>query len=106
MQRAAIYVRISETDAQFDKAASQEALCRTFAQRNGYDVVQVYVDDGISGYKFKGRPEFLRLLTDAEAGRFDVLVATFEDRLSRQPVGEACSDGGLRARRCPLAHDS
>lgn len=99
-QRAAIYCRISETDERVDKVATQEATCRKFARSQGYDVVQVYADDGISGYKFKDRPDYLQMLTDAEAGGFQVLVATFEDRLSRQPseklaLAAACAKGGV-----------
>lgn len=86
-RRAAIYCRISETDESVDKVANQEADCRAHAKRRGYTIQDelVFSDDGISASKFLHRPEYERLLKAAETGRFDVLVATAEDRLSRQP---------------------
>jgi site-specific DNA recombinase len=82
---AAIYCRISETDDKVDKVDIQERSCRAHAKKHGYSVAQVYVDDGISGYSGKRRPDFQQMLTDVDSGKFDVIVATFEDRLSRQP---------------------
>lgn len=98
--RAAIYCRISETDERVDKVEIQEKSCRSHAKKNGYSVVQVYADDGISAYSGKLRPDFEQLLADAGAGKFDVIVATFEDRLTRQTkekmaLAWACADNGI-----------
>lgn len=83
--RAAIYCRISQADGEVAKVEIQRRDCIAHAERGGYVVVAVYVDDGISAYSGRARPDYLQMLRDAEAGRFDVIVATFEDRLSRRP---------------------
>lgn len=85
--RAAIYCRISETDDDYDKVAVQERNLRQFCRRQGYAVTdsRVYVDDGVSAFlPGKERPGYKRMLDDAKAKRFDVITATFQDRLTRQ----------------------
>ncbi len=99
-RRAVIYARISETDERVDKVDLQRARCREFAEGHGYLVVDEYPDDGISASKFQRRPQFERLTADAAAGKFDVLVATAEDRLSRQPretmqLALTCGEAGI-----------
>lgn len=98
--RAAIYCRISQTDGRVDKVDIQQRECTRYAKRKGYDVELVYVDDGISAYTGRARPDYLQMLRDAEAQRFDVIVATFEDRLSRRPaekvhLAEICREAGI-----------
>jgi DNA invertase Pin-like site-specific DNA recombinase len=58
-------------------------LCEV-AERKGWEIVNQYVDNGISGAKGREkRPEFDRLLKDATRRRFDVLMAWSVDRLGR-----------------------
>src|SRR4051812_20328265 len=83
VMRAAIYARISETDEQVDKVDRQRAICREFAAKQGYKVVAEFEDDGISAFKRKVRPGYDRLLQGVEQRDFDVIVATFQNRLSR-----------------------
>ena len=68
-----------------DKVQNQEADCRKYALSKGYDVTAVYCDDGISASSFKERPGYLQMLSDAQVGKFDVLIAVAVDRFSRQP---------------------
>ena len=83
MRRAAIYSRYS-TDLQSEKSiADQEAVARTYAQREGLDVVAVYSDAAMSGGSMFGRDGLQDLLLDARAGKFDVIVVEELDRLSR-----------------------
>lgn len=100
--RAAIYCRISQQDVRVDKVQNQEKDCRDFADRCGYVVVEdaLYADDGISAYKQRDRPGYDEMLSDAEMGKFDVIVATAEDRFSRNPkasllLAAACAEGGV-----------
>lgn len=87
MKRAAIYCRISETDARTPKVEIQEARCRALAEREGFEVQEahVYADDGISGYRFVDRPDWKRLVAAIPSGAFDVILATEETRFTRQP---------------------
>jgi len=100
MKRAAVYARISETSKVADKVADQEAQCRALAKREGLEVVEVYADDGISASKFLDRPGWTDLLGDIEQGRFDVILATEEERFTRQPLEKealtvACISAGV-----------
>ena len=85
--RAALYARVSITeqveghslDAQLD---AMRALCK----KRNWQVVDEYIDAGISGTK-KERPELQRLLDDAEQGRLDVVVVHAVDRFYRNLLG-------------------
>jgi DNA invertase Pin-like site-specific DNA recombinase len=60
-----------------------QALCEV-ASRKGWQIVDQYVDHGVSGAKGRDkRPEFDRLLKDATRRKFDVLLAWPVDRLGR-----------------------
>jgi site-specific DNA recombinase len=84
--KAAGYVRVS-TDEQAHEGyglAAQEDAIRHYCQAHGWEVVEFYIDAGRSGKDIKGRPELLRLLTDAEALRFERVVVWRLDRLARR----------------------
>lgn len=80
--RAAIYVR--QSVAEPEGIQRQLAACRALAESREYEVVAVYEDDNVSGYKARGEgTAFGRMLDDARAGRFDVLIVRKLDRLGR-----------------------
>lgn len=81
--RAALYTRISETDPKVEKTEIQEKRLRALAKSEGYEITEVYTDDGISAWSGKIRPSFLRLLADIRKNRFEVILAVAEDRLAR-----------------------
>lgn len=87
--RAAIYCRISRdiVDERLG-VQRQEEDCRARASREGFEVVDLYVDNDISastGSK-KPRPEFDRMMEDAREGRFSVVIAYSNSRLTRRPM--------------------
>ena len=80
--RAGAYARYSsdhQSDASID---DQLRVCRAEIERNGWHLVEVYADAGISGAS-TFRPGYQKLLQDATAGAIDVVVAESLDRLSR-----------------------
>jgi site-specific DNA recombinase len=82
MSRCAIYARFS-TDLQNPRSAEDQArICRDRAEREGWTVVDVYSDLAISGSDNR-RPGLTKLLSDAEAGSFDIVLAEDLDRVSR-----------------------
>lgn len=83
MTRAAIYARISQSDPKVEKTANQVARCQELAEREGYEVVAVFVDDGISAFTGKARPSWLQMIDGIAARKFDVVLAVAEDRLAR-----------------------
>jgi site-specific DNA recombinase len=83
---AAIYARISHDPSGEQLGVSRQIEdCRALAERRGWPVGEVYVDDDRSAYSGRPRPEYLRLLDDIAAGSVDGLVVWHLDRLHRQP---------------------
>jgi len=79
---AVVYARFS-SDRQRDRSINdQVALCREFAARAGFVIGAVYADHAVSGSTVHRR-EFARLLADAKAKVFDIIVAEDIDRLAR-----------------------
>jgi site-specific DNA recombinase len=82
--RAAIYIRISRARRELLDAQRQEPPCRAFCAQQGWQVVNVYIDDNRSAYKRNiKRDAFERMLTDVRAGLIDVIVTWQADRLLR-----------------------
>ena len=84
LNQAAIYARVSGvSQAQEDKTslAEQIAEMEAHCEQKGLAIVARYQEVG-KGWS-KKRPEFLRMLADAKAGRFDTIVCWKSDRLSR-----------------------
>jgi DNA invertase Pin-like site-specific DNA recombinase len=80
-KRAAIYARVSTGD---QTTENQLLELRQIAERRGWEVVEVYADNGISGAKGRDqRPAFDRLCKDATRHRFDVVMAWSIDRIGR-----------------------
>jgi len=82
----AIYCRISDDrEGAGLGVARQELDCRQRAAVLGWTVAGVYVDNDLSAYSSKNRPEYQRLLADLRAGRADAIIAWHTDRLHRSP---------------------
>ena len=83
MKRAAIYARALTRNGHQDPEVQLMAL-RQVAERAGWQMVEEYVDHGISGAKGRDkRPAFDRLMKDATRRRFEVVMAWSVDRLGR-----------------------
>src|SRR5215831_3193598 len=61
---------------------TQALALREYAQRRGFEIVEEYRDEGISGTK-DSRPALDRLMKDARAREFDVVIVARFDRLAR-----------------------
>ncbi len=83
MIKAAIYARYSSDLQRMTSIDDQVRVCRERIERDGGTVTEIYADAAISGSRVANRPELLRLLADARAGRFTHLYAEALDRLSR-----------------------
>lgn len=81
--RAAIYARYSAGPNQTEASIEgQVKACQSFIKEKGYAFTKTYKDEHITG-KTDKRPGFQAMLSDAEAGAFDVLVVYSIDRFSR-----------------------
>lgn len=84
MTRAVLYLRISETEETSTSLQRQEEDLRARAAREGWTVVEVLSDDGISGGL--SREKAHRALEMLRSGDADVLAVWKADRWSRQGV--------------------
>ncbi|GMV51997.1 MAG: hypothetical protein AMXMBFR67_35400 [Nitrospira sp.] len=81
VRKAAIYARVS-TDGQ--STANQLQELRAAAARHGWEVVEEFVDHGISGAKGRDkRPGFDRLWKGVSRKDFDVVMVWAVDRIGR-----------------------
>lgn len=81
-QRAALYFRQS-LDVQ-EGIDRQRTRCRSLAAARNWEVVDEYADNDTSATKSRSKgTAWARMLADAEAGKFDVVVAVDLDRLLR-----------------------
>lgn len=85
MIRVAGYCRVS-TDRD-DQASSFEAQQRYFReyirQHPGWELHEIYADEGITGTSTKKRTQFNRMMADAHAGKFRMLLTKEVSRFSR-----------------------
>jgi site-specific DNA recombinase len=85
--RAGIYTRISNDPLHLNLGVQrQEQDCKELCEKLGWTVIDVYQDSDISAYSGKIRPNYRRLLEDAESGVIDAIVSWHVDRLNRSPA--------------------
>ena len=86
--RAGLYCRLSKDDDQQGESvsiATQRAILSAHCQERGYEIYDVYVDDGYSGLNFD-RPDFQRLLADIKAKRVNIVLTKDLSRLGRDYI--------------------
>ena len=88
--KAAIYCRLSEEDKNKQNVTddsnsikNQKAMLLEYAMAQGWDVYNIYSDDDYAGSD-RNRPEFKRLLSDAEERKFDVVLCKTQSRFTRE----------------------
>lgn len=81
MERVVIYSRVSTTD---QTCENQIKLLQSIVDQNGWELIDTYIDQGISGSKGRDkRPEFDRLCKDMVRRRFDKVMVWDVSRLGR-----------------------
>ena len=88
--KVAIYCRLSEEDRnkQFETDDSnsiqnQKSMLLQYAMEQGWELYNIYSDDDYTGAD-RRRPEFNRLLKDAEQHRFDIILCKTQSRFTRE----------------------
>ncbi len=103
-KRAAIYARVSTQKNQTPK--NQIIRLREVAGKAGWEVVEEYVDKGISGAAGRDkRPAFDRLCKAATQRQVDVIMAWSVDRLGRSLQDLVAFLGDLQASKVDLYLD-
>ena len=80
--KVAIYARYSSDNQRDASIADQLRVCREFATRQGWTIVDEFTDHAVSGATLL-RSGFQTLMRDALNGRFDLVLAEALDRFSR-----------------------
>lgn len=81
--RAVIYARYSAGPNQTDQSIEgQLRVCKKFIKEKDFKLTHEYIDRHISG-RTDQRPAFQEMISDSEAGKFDVLVLYNSDRFAR-----------------------
>jgi DNA invertase Pin-like site-specific DNA recombinase len=80
--RCVIYARFSSDMQSEQSIDDQVRVCRALAERNGWEVVEVYADYALSGAS-AARPRYQQMQADLRTGRFERVVAESLDRISR-----------------------
>ena len=102
-KRVCLYCRVSKTSQSVERQISE---LEVVADRNDWEIVDRYIDHGISGSKGRdGRPELDRMMKDSTKRKFDVVMVWSIDRLGRslQHLIEILND--LNAKNVDLYFD-
>lgn len=85
--KMAAYCRVStEKEDQLMSLQGQKDFFEEYANKNNFELVELYADEGISGTKLKNRKEFNRMMLDAHRGRFTCVFVKDVSRLARNVV--------------------
>lgn len=84
-KRCVGYIRVSTLNQSQhgESLAGQSRIIEEFAERNNYDLINIYADEGISGRTITARPGVQSLIEDAKNEKFDVVVIWKLTRLGR-----------------------
>ena len=84
----ALYCRLSQEDenkGDSNSIQNQRAILEKYAKDNGFENIQIFIDDGYSGVSFN-RPDFQRLLEMMEQGKVATLITKDLSRLGRNYI--------------------
>lgn len=81
-----IYCRLSVDDgvmlSESVSIANQKKIIQKYVEEKGWNIYDIYADDGYSGTNFE-RPEFQRMLLDIEKGNINTVITKDLSRLGR-----------------------
>ncbi len=99
MIKVASYCRVStDKDDQANSFETQKAYFREYVRRNpDWELYEIYADEGITGTSTKKRTQFNRMMNDAYAGRFHMIITKEVSRFSRNILDTISYTRELRA---------
>ena len=84
-----IYCRLSRDDGNLGDSGSiqnQKEFLKEYVEKEGWNLVNIYIDDGYSGTVFDNRPGFQRMLSDIEAKKINCVITKDLSRLGRNYI--------------------
>lgn len=83
-----LYLRLSREDEENGQSMSiknQKDYLMNYVFENGWNIVEIYIDDGYSGLNFN-RPSFKRMLDDIENKKINLIITKDLSRLGRDYI--------------------
>ena len=86
--RVAAYARVStDKDDQANSLDNQRTyFSKYITQHEGWQLVNVFYDEGISGTQTKKRKGFMEMIAEAESGEIDLIITKEVSRFARNTV--------------------
>jgi Resolvase, N terminal domain len=105
--RAALYARVSSDLQSAASVDDQLRICAEWAAKEGWQVVERYFDQVVSGASLI-RPGIQKLLQDAAAGKFDIIspspsIGCPATRRTSPASTSGCASGASGSSPCPIA---
>ena len=90
-----IYARYSSNGQSEQSIEGQIKACREYAERNGYKIIDEYIDRAMTGTT-DSRPEFLRMIADSAKRQFGGVLVYQLDRFARNRYDSATYKAKLK----------
>ena len=102
MRKVAVYARVStEHEAQLSALENQiQYYDNILAQHPDWELYDRYIDEGLSGTSIHKRPNFLRMIRDAENRKFDLIITREVSRFARNTVDTLQETRNLKKMGC------
>ena len=84
----ALYARLSKDDdlvGDSNSIVHQKEILAKYAKEHGFSNCEFYIDDGFSGTNFN-RPDFQRMMADAEEGKISTVIVKDMSRFGRDYI--------------------
>ena len=89
-RKVVIYARYSSSSQTEQSIEGQLRVCREYCEREGYRVIEEYIDRATSASKdINKRVEFLRMIKDSDKGGFEAVIVYKLDRFARNRYDSA-----------------
>lgn len=99
MKNVVAYCRVStEKEDQLNSFEAQKSFFTEYAKKNGYHLIRIYADEGITGTSTKKRAEFNLMMEDSKKGIFECVLVKDVSRLARNTYDFLKSIRELKAR--------
>ena len=97
--KVAAYCRVSTdlSDQLHSLAAQIKYFTEYISEHDGWDLVEVYYDEGITGTSVKKRDAFNRMISDCENGKIELIITKEVSRFARNTVDTLCFTRKLTA---------
>lgn len=81
-EKVALYCRLSNEYYHSESIQNQKLLLVEYAHQKNWEIFDIYCDENISGLE-NNRPAFQRMLTEAQQGKFSIILCKTQSRFTR-----------------------